>query len=180
MFDKPTNFFRVFCGQALTLVQRCGNIIYAVWTISSAGMSIRLTCGRSQVQVLYRPPEKSLETITVSRLFFSPGAFFPFCFPFPPSRAIFVCVETNSDLNFLMIGKAGVSFTRKHPPFCLPTVCRAANRPFSQSRSSSVRPVMYLYRYARISVSLGRLSKPCPIMASIRYWSVFHTLITAA
>ncbi len=44
----------------MTLVQRCGIIIYAVWTISSAGMSIRLTCGRSQVQVLYRPPEKPL------------------------------------------------------------------------------------------------------------------------
>ena len=34
--------------------------ILAVWTISSAGMSIRLTCGRSQVQVLYRPPDKAL------------------------------------------------------------------------------------------------------------------------
>ena len=31
-------------------------ITFAIWTISSAGMSIRLTCGRSQVQVLYRPP----------------------------------------------------------------------------------------------------------------------------
>ena len=30
-----------------------------IWTISSAGMSIRLTCGRSQVRVLYRPPRKS-------------------------------------------------------------------------------------------------------------------------
>ena len=32
-------------------------ITFAIWTISSAGMSIRLTCGRSQVQVLYRPPK---------------------------------------------------------------------------------------------------------------------------
>ncbi len=32
-------------------------------------MSIRLTCGRSQVQVLYRPPEKSLETIVFQGFF---------------------------------------------------------------------------------------------------------------
>ena len=36
-----------------------GIITLAFRTISSAGMSIRLTCGRSQVQVLYRPPKCS-------------------------------------------------------------------------------------------------------------------------
>ena len=45
------------------------------------------------------------------------------------------------------------------------------------SRSCSV---MYLYRYARISLSLGRLFKQSPIIAFIRIRSVFQTFITAA
>ncbi len=57
-------------------------------------MSIRLTCGRSQVQVLYRPPDKSPVTATVTGLLIccraavslvfsligiKPGSPFPFC-----------------------------------------------------------------------------------------------------
>lgn len=38
---------------------------YLKRTISSAGMSIRLTCGGSQVQVLYRPPGKTAHTVSV-------------------------------------------------------------------------------------------------------------------
>ena len=70
--------FIVFSSESLTLVQKCGSIIYAVWTISSAGMSIRLTCGRSQVQVLYRPPEKSLETQRFQGFFFCLEGFYPY------------------------------------------------------------------------------------------------------
>ena len=51
--------------QELCYTPRQGNPIKPVLfcaigsrTISSAGMSIRLTCGRSQVQVLYRPPSE--------------------------------------------------------------------------------------------------------------------------
>ena len=59
--------------QELCYTPRQGNPIKPVLfcaigsrTISSAGMSIRLTCGRSQVQVLYRPPKSSL---TIRELF---------------------------------------------------------------------------------------------------------------
>ena len=76
--DKIFIVFIVFSSESLTLVQKCGSIIYAVWTISSAGMSIRLTCGRSQVQVLYRPPEKSLETQWFQGFFFCLEGFYPY------------------------------------------------------------------------------------------------------
>ncbi len=67
--------------QELCYTPRQGNPIKPVLfcaigsrTISSAGMSIRLTCGRSQVQVLYRPPKSSL---TIRELFLIS---YDFCF----------------------------------------------------------------------------------------------------
>lgn len=58
-----------FPGLTLDNLSKTRYTILAVRTISSAGMSIRLTCGRSQVQVLYRPPEETLGIATVPRVF---------------------------------------------------------------------------------------------------------------
>ena len=63
--EKFFCFLKTFFKNLLTNPRRCDRITLVPqerdetkkkWTISSAGMSIRLTCGRSQVQVLYRPP----------------------------------------------------------------------------------------------------------------------------
>ena len=66
--EKFFCFLKTFFKNLLTNPRRCDRITLVPqerdetkkkWTISSAGMSIRLTCGRSQVQVLYRPPPSS-------------------------------------------------------------------------------------------------------------------------
>ena len=59
----PLPYFKNFSKNHLTNPARmCILIKHSprhIWTISSAGQSIRLTCGRSQVRVLYRPPKKN-------------------------------------------------------------------------------------------------------------------------
>ena len=58
----------IFCIIPLALKKR---------TISSAGMSIRLTCGGSQVRVLYRPPKRHRSIGTVSFFLFLPQIAIP-------------------------------------------------------------------------------------------------------
>ena len=100
-------------------------------TISSAGMSIRLTCGGSQVRVLYRPPE-DLVFCRMPSLFHFSGEATRTCDPAPNGR-----VERSGSL----CGCSCASFGCGHPNEGI-TLRSAPRRPASRAgRHSAPREV---------------------------------------
>ena len=136
--------------KGLTKCCRCVRISKLTRTISSAGMSIRLTCGGSQVQVLYRPPKVHRKKLRWAFFFIRPpgakcaGFFLP-----DFVRAI----EVFADLCYNAFGCGSCAV--RYRAAAAGTLCKKANEKRMKNKNHS------LFTYDRVCNDCGNIHCAC-------------------